>query len=140
MRSLHTATKTSPRSLQLEKACVQQQRPVQLIYVYRHTHTHTHTHTCIDTHVHVFKKTVNTSKYCVDMPGTILDIGGYTSQQDRKISRLSCKLTEIYGIISAGAKYYVENKTGERSKMDWTSYFRLCDWKHSSGKCYLNEI
>ena len=63
---------------------MQQQRPVQLIYVYTHIHTHTHTRTYIDTHVHVFKKTVNTSKYCVDMPGTILDIGGILVNKTEK--------------------------------------------------------
>lgn len=124
--------KSSPSLLQLEKACLQQQRPVQPIYVYTHTppyiHRHTHTRFLKNQQIMCWHARHYSRHWW------------YTSQQDRKISRLSCKLTEIYGIISAGAKYYVENKTGWRSKMDWTSYFRLCDWKNSSGKCCLNEI
>lgn len=45
------------------------------------------------------------------LPHTILDTGDIAVNRREKNPRLTRKWTEIYKIISAGAKYHVENKT-----------------------------
>lgn len=50
------------------------------------------------------------------MPDVILDTGGRAVNKTEKIPTLTCKQTEIYKIISAGAKHHVENKTRWKSE------------------------